>query len=43
MPGPIEVFILLGIVGTGLAGIAVLFFVVRAAVRSESRKSKDGK
>ncbi len=36
-----EVIVLLGIGLFGLAGIAVLFFVIRAAVRSGNRDSQD--
>ncbi len=39
--GVAEIVILLGIVLFGLAGLAVLFFVVRAAVRSGNRDSAD--
>lgn len=41
--GVMEIVILLGIVLFGLAGLAVLFFVVRAAVRSGNRDSVDQK
>ncbi len=37
--GVMEIIILLGIGLFGLAGLAVLFFVVRAAVRSGNRDS----
>ena len=36
-----EIIVLLGIGLFGLAGIAVLFFVIRAAVRSGNRDSQD--
>jgi len=41
--GIMEIVILLGIGVFGLAGLAVLFFVVRAAVRSGNRESRDAK
>lgn len=41
--GFMEIIILLGIALFGLAGIAVLFLVVRAAVRSGNRDSQHSK
>jgi hypothetical protein len=41
--GVMKIIILLGIGLFGIAGIAVLFFVIWAAVRSGNRDSKDSK
>ncbi len=39
--GPMEIIILLGVGVCGVGGLVVLFFVVRAAVRSGNRDSGD--
>jgi len=39
--GPAELLILLAILIVGIVGLAVLYLVVRAAVRAEKRDSSD--